>query len=116
MAGFHIQLALDYLRGRAIAERTTDTLRGIVAHVCTTYALSAEESARVQDGALQHARQRGLVREEALRRKCYPAWIKSGKLDASDAYYQLQAMEAIVRTLRQFDVEQRQLSLFGTGT
>jgi hypothetical protein len=28
-------------------------------------------------------------RELALRRSCYPAWVKSGKLDAGDAYYQL---------------------------
>ena len=50
----------------------------------------------------------------ALRRKCYPQWIKSGKLDSSDAYYQLQAMEAIVHTLQKLDIEQRQLSLFTT--
>jgi hypothetical protein len=51
-------------------------------------------------------------RELALRRQCYPGWVKAGKLDAGDAYYQLQAMEAIVRTLTRLDVEQRQLSLF----
>jgi hypothetical protein len=55
-------------------------------------------------------------RELELRRQCYPGWIKSGKLDSQDAYHQLQCMEAIVRTLRQLDAEQRQLSLFGTGT
>jgi hypothetical protein len=27
-------------------------------------------------------------RELALRRKCYPAWVRSGKLDAGDATYQ----------------------------
>jgi len=53
-------------------------------------------------------------RELALRRQCYPGWVKAGKLDAGDAYYQLQAMEAIVRTLQRLDVEQRQLSLFGS--
>ena len=53
-------------------------------------------------------------RELALRRQCYPGWVKSGKLDAGDASYQLQAMEAIVRTLQQLDVEQRQLSLFAS--
>jgi hypothetical protein len=53
-------------------------------------------------------------RELALRRQCYPQWVKSGKLDAGDAYYQLQAMEAIVKTLQRLEVEQRQLSLFGT--
>jgi hypothetical protein len=55
-------------------------------------------------------------RELALRRKCYPQWVKSGKLDAQDAYHQLQAMEAIVRTLTRLEVEQRQLSLFSTTT
>jgi hypothetical protein len=53
-------------------------------------------------------------RELALRRQCYPQWIKSGKLDAGDAYHQLQCIEAIVRTLTRLDVEQRQLSLFGS--
>ena len=53
-------------------------------------------------------------RELALRRKCYPQWIKSGKLDMTTAHYQLQAMEAIVRTLQKLDIEQRQLSLFTT--
>jgi hypothetical protein len=52
-------------------------------------------------------------RELALRRTCYPQWIKSGKLDASDAQYQLRVMEEIVRTLMRLDAEQRQLSLFG---
>jgi hypothetical protein len=51
-------------------------------------------------------------RELALRKKCYPAWAKSGKLDAGEATYQIRCMEAIVRTLMQIDVEQRQLSLF----
>ena len=54
-------------------------------------------------------------RELALRRKCYPAWVKSGQLDAGDASHQLQAMEAIVQTLRRLDAEQRQLSLFDAG-
>jgi hypothetical protein len=53
-------------------------------------------------------------RELALRRQCYPAWVKSGKLDAGEAYQQLQAMEAIVHTLQRVEVEQRQLSLFTT--
>ena len=52
-------------------------------------------------------------RELALRRQCYPGWVKRGTLDAGDAYYQLQAMAAIVRTLQRLDVEQRQMSLFG---
>lgn len=55
-------------------------------------------------------------RELALRRKCYPQWVKSGKLDSQDAYHQLQCMEAIVKTLTRLEVEQRQLSLFSTTT
>ena len=51
-------------------------------------------------------------RELALRRKCYPQWVKSGKLDVGEAHDQLQAMEAIVTTLMRLDAEQRQLSLF----
>ena len=59
-------------------------------------------------------------RELALRRQCYPHWVKSGKLDPGDANSQilameeiLLAMEEILRTLRRLDAEQRQLSLFG---
>ena len=51
-------------------------------------------------------------RELDLRRKCYPALVKSGTLDAGDAKYQLHVMEEIVRTLMRLDAEQRQLSLF----
>jgi hypothetical protein len=54
------------------------------------------------------------TRELTLRKTCYPAWVKSGKLDAGDAKYQILCMEAIVRTLMQMDAEQRQLSLFAT--
>jgi hypothetical protein len=54
-------------------------------------------------------------RELALRRKCYPPWIKSGKPDMEQAYHQLAVMEEIVRTLMRLDAEQPQLSLFGTG-
>ena len=55
-------------------------------------------------------------RELALRKKCYPAWVKSGKLDAGDATYQIRVQKEIVRTLRRLDAEQRQLSLFGAAT
>ena len=51
-------------------------------------------------------------RELALRKKCYPQWVKSGKLDAGDAKWQLLAQEEIVRTLMRLDAEQRQMSLF----
>jgi len=54
-------------------------------------------------------------RELALRKKCYPAWVKGGKLDAGDATYQILVQEEIVRTLRRLDAEQRQSSLFGGG-
>jgi hypothetical protein len=54
-------------------------------------------------------------RELALRRKCYPAWVKSGKLTHEQAYHQLAAMAEIVKTLMRLDAEQRQLSLFGTA-
>jgi hypothetical protein len=54
-------------------------------------------------------------RELALRRRCYPGWVKAGKLTHEDAYRQLAAMAAIVdslKTLERLEVEQRQLSLF----
>jgi hypothetical protein len=51
-------------------------------------------------------------RELALRKKCYPQWVKSGKLNAGDAKYQILCMEAIVKTLMQLDAAQRQLCLF----
>jgi hypothetical protein len=55
-------------------------------------------------------------RELALRRACYPAWVKSGKLDAGDSKYQVRVMEEIVRTLMRIDAEGQQLSLFGECT
>jgi len=55
-------------------------------------------------------------RELALRRKCYPAWVKSGTLTHEDAYHQLSCMEAIITTLLRLDAEQRQLSLFGNAS
>ena len=51
-------------------------------------------------------------RELALRRKVYPGWVKSGKLDMTTAYYQLQVMAAILHTREKLEVEQRQPSLF----
>lgn len=52
-------------------------------------------------------------RELAMRRTCYPAWIKSGKLDAGQARYQILCLEEIVRTLKRIEAEQRQMRLFG---
>ena len=46
-------------------------------------------------------------RELALRKRCYPAWVKSGKLDPGDAKSQLLVQEAVVRTLMRLDAEQR---------
>ena len=53
-------------------------------------------------------------RELALRKKCYPQWIKAGKLDEGEATWQIRVIEDMVRTLMCLDAEQRQLSLFGT--
>ena len=64
MTDFHAQLALDYFQARPANERTVETLRGIVEHVCATYALSPEESARVQEAARHEAQRRGLLREK----------------------------------------------------
>jgi hypothetical protein len=52
-------------------------------------------------------------RELALRKQCYPGWIKRGNLSREDANTQLLAMAEIVRTLERLEVEERQLSLFG---
>jgi hypothetical protein len=53
-------------------------------------------------------------RELARRRRTYPKFIKSGKLNAGAAKYQLLCQQEIVRTLMRIDAEQRQLSLFAT--
>jgi hypothetical protein len=55
-------------------------------------------------------------RELALRRKCYPVGVQSGKLEAGAVTYQLKVMEAIVRTLMRVEAEQGQLSLVDTST
>ena len=54
-------------------------------------------------------------RELALRKKCYPQWIKAGKLDEGQAKWQILVQTEIVKTLVRLDAEQRQLSLFGAG-
>jgi hypothetical protein len=51
-------------------------------------------------------------RELALRKQCYPGWIKRGTLDAGDAKRQLLVMEEVLRMLMRPDAEQRQMSLF----
>jgi hypothetical protein len=44
-------------------------------------------------------------RELALRKQCYPGWVKSGKLDPGDAKWQLLVMEEVLRTLMRLDAE-----------
>jgi hypothetical protein len=51
-------------------------------------------------------------RELALRKRCYPQWIKKGTLDAGEAKYQIKCLEAVLRTLTLVDYAQRQLPLF----
>ena len=55
-------------------------------------------------------------RELALREKCYPGWVKAGRLVHAEAYHRLAAMRAIVATLTRLEVEQQQLSLFALPT
>jgi len=52
-------------------------------------------------------------REILLRKACYPAWVKHGKLTQAEASRQLQLMVEVLKTLHRLDVEQRQLALFG---
>ena len=52
-------------------------------------------------------------REILLRKACYPAWVKHGKLTQAEASRQLQLMVEVLKTLRRLDVEQRHLALFG---
>ena len=51
-------------------------------------------------------------RELALRRQCYPGFVKRRTMTEGQAAYYLAAMEAIVQTLARLEVEQRQLPLF----
>ena len=55
-------------------------------------------------------------RELALREKCFPGWVKSGRLSMDEAYQRLAAMRAIVATLQRLEVEREQLSLFSLPT
>jgi len=52
-------------------------------------------------------------REILLRKACYPAWVKHGKLTQAEASRQLQLMVEVLKTLHRLDVEQCQLALFG---
>ena len=54
-------------------------------------------------------------REIMLRKAYYPAWVRQGKLTQAEASRQLQLLVEVLKTLRRLDVEQRQMSLFGTG-
>jgi hypothetical protein len=48
-----------------------------------------------------------------LRKACYPAWVKHGKLTQAEAARQLQLMIEVLKTLHRLDGEQRQMSLCG---
>ena len=39
-------------------------------------------------------------REVALRKKCYPQWVQTGKINQADANYRIEVMEWIVDTLK----------------
>jgi polyhydroxyalkanoate synthesis regulator phasin len=52
-------------------------------------------------------------REVVLRKACYPAWVKHGKLTQAEAARQLQLMIEVLKTLHRLDGEQRQMSLCG---
>jgi hypothetical protein len=51
-------------------------------------------------------------RELALRKLAYPKQVKRGTLTEGQAAYHIAAMQAIIVTLRQLDMDQRQLHLF----
>jgi hypothetical protein len=53
-------------------------------------------------------------RELALRKSCYPAWVRKGTLTQADATRQIHLMAEVLKTLQRIDVEQRQLALFTT--
>jgi hypothetical protein len=48
-----------------------------------------------------------------LRKACYPAWVKHGKLTQAEAARQLSLMIEVLKTLHRLDGEQRQMSLCG---
>ena len=54
-------------------------------------------------------------REIVLRKACYPAWVKQGKLTQAEASRQLQLMVEVLKTPHGLDVEHRQMALFGAG-
>src|SRR5215510_415405 len=81
-------------------------------------------TARGLDGSGPHERSRMFTLEEQmaevqreilLRKACYPTWVRNGKLTQAEASRQLQLMVEVFKTLHRIDVEQRQLSLFGSG-
>lgn len=44
---------------------------------------------------------RSVEREIAMREKCYPGWVSSGRLKAATAEHELTCMRAVLRTLRE---------------
>jgi hypothetical protein len=51
-------------------------------------------------------------RELKVRRACYPALVKSGKLSAEQARYQIACLYDAIKTLRQVEYNRKQLVLF----
>jgi hypothetical protein len=46
-------------------------------------------------------------RELALRKQCYPGWVKNGTLDPDDAKRHIAIMQEVLKTLRLVDFAQR---------
>jgi hypothetical protein len=46
---------------------------------------------------------RCIARELALRRNCYPRWVKSGKMKQFEADRELESMEAVLETLKRLE-------------
>jgi hypothetical protein len=61
MSAYHVRLVLEWLQARPHAERTTERLSQIVAHIATVYALPLDERAALAADAHTEAQQRGLL-------------------------------------------------------
>lgn len=44
---------------------------------------------------------RSVEREIAMREKCYPGWVRSGRLKPDTAEHEIACMRAVLRTLRE---------------
>jgi hypothetical protein len=58
---------------------------------------------------------REVERELALRRNCYPGWVRKGTLTQAAATRQLHLMAEVLKTLQRVGGEQQQLGLFAEG-